>query len=112
MGPPARLTIDTLTLDDLPWNPHAAGVGALLMTDPSLPRDAFGHPYQPLFWFDEASRPIGLIVDGDDRVLAWENNAKGNPDILAGPTCQRLPDIVEAAARQWWSNQVAPPLPG
>lgn len=79
---------------------------------PSLPRDEFGHPYQPLFWFDEASRPIGLIVDGDDRVLAWENNAKGNPDILASPTCQRLPDIVEAAARQWWSNQVAPPLPG
>lgn len=73
------------------------------MTDAGLARDAFGHPYQPLFWFDAESRILGLVVDADDRVLAYETSAEGDPLSLSDPPrCQRLPEAVELAARQWW----------
>jgi hypothetical protein len=94
-----------VNLDDMTWPPEAAGVGALLMTDPALPRDEFGHPYQPLFWFDDQSRTTGLVVDDDDHVLAWVNNADGNPAIELDQSCQRVPEAVEQAARHWWSKQ-------
>ena len=94
-----------MTLDELAWNSEAAGVGALLMTDPVLPRDSFGHPYQPLFWFDEHSRPIGLVVDADGHVVAWEKSAGGNRDLSDDWRCQRVPPEVEQAAREWWSDQ-------
>ena len=94
-----------MTLDELPWNSDAAGVGALLMTDPALPRDSFGHPYQPLFWFDRQSRPIGLVVDTDGHVLAWKRNAEGSAGLPDDWKCQRIPAEVERAARDWWSAQ-------
>lgn len=96
---------DSVASEALVWNSKAAGVGALLMTDPNLPRDQFHHPYQPLFWFDDHSRPIGLVVDGDDHVLAWENNAQGDPDVIDKARCQRVPPAVERAARDWWAEQ-------
>lgn len=94
-----------VTLDELPRKSEAAGVGALLMTDPVLPRDSFSHPYQPLFWFDQHSRPLGLVLDVDGHVVAWENNADGNPDLSDDRRCQRVPPEVEQAAREWWSEQ-------
>ena len=53
----------------------------MLRIHPDLPRNRFHHPYQPLFWFDEQSRAVGLVVDGDGHVLAWESDAKGDPDV-------------------------------
>ena len=94
-----------MTLDELPWNSEAAGVGALLMTDPVLPRDSFGHPYQPLFWFDQQSRPLGLVLDTDGHIVAWENSAEGNSEPPDEWRCQRVPPEVEQAAREWWSEQ-------
>ena len=94
-----------VTLDELPWRSEAAGVGALLMTDPVLPRDSFSHPYQPLFWFDRHKRPLGLVLDIDGHVVAWENNADGNLDLSDDWRCQRVPPEVEQAAREWWSEQ-------
>jgi len=96
---------DLVNLEDMAWPPEAAGVGALLMTDPELPRDEFGHPYQPLFWFDEGSRATGLVVDDHNHVLAWVNDAQGNPQLDVEPSCQRVPEPVERAARDWWSQQ-------
>jgi hypothetical protein len=75
------------------------------MTDPALPKDEFGHPYQPLFWFDEQSQTLGLLVDDDDHVMAWVNNAEGNPEVKVDPRCQGVPEVVERAARDWWSQQ-------
>ena len=94
---------DSVALHELPGYADAAGVGALLMADSRLPRDGFGHPYQPLFWFDEHSRPIGLVVDANGHVLAWENNAEGDP--RRQWKVQRVPLPVEQAARQWWAEQ-------
>lgn len=94
-----------MRLDDLPWPASATGIGALLMTDPSLPRDRFDHPYQPSFWFDEDSRPTGMVVDGDGHVVAWESNIAGDPDASDVATCQRVPTEVEQAAWDWWNDQ-------
>lgn len=92
------------TLDDLSWEPGAAGVGALLVTEAGLPRDEFGHPYQPLFWFDDTG-PIGLVRDEAGHVLAYRNNREGDP-LLSDPLrCQRVPEAVEAAALRWWAGQ-------
>lgn len=96
---------DVVNVDDITWPPAAAGVGALLMIDSALPRDEFGDPYQPLFWFDEEGRSIGLVVDAHDHVLAWVNNAEGNPRVEVDPGCRRVPEIVERAARDWWDQQ-------
>ncbi len=80
------------------------------MTEEDLPRDEFGHPYQPLFWFDERSRPIGLVQDEAGHVLAYENNAEGDPLLVDPPRCRRLPGDVEAAALRWWVEQQATEL--
>lgn len=105
-GPPYEArAADSVSLDALPWPSDAAGVGALLMIDPDLPRDQFQHPYQPLFWFDEHSRPVGLVVDGAGHVLAWRNSAQGDPYVVNDPRCQRVPVPVEDAARRWWAEQ-------
>jgi len=88
--------------------PDGAGIGSLLMVDPALPQDEFGHPYQPLFWFDDDGRGLGLVVDGDGHVMGWENNAEGDPFCDGDPDrarCQRMPAAVEAAARRWWHEQ-------
>ena len=78
----------------------------MLMTDRGLQRDDFGHPYQALFWFDADSQPLGLVVDEEDHVLGYENNAEGDPLLLSDPpTCRRLPDAIEDAAREWWAHQ-------
>ena len=95
-------------LDDLPEPAGADGLGALLMIEEGLPRDEFGHPYQALFWFDAASRPIGLARDGAGRVVAYQNNAEGDPLLAALPCYQRVPDVIEAAARRWADQQPAP----
>lgn len=93
----------SLLLDDI-WLPGAAGTGALLMSDPSLPRDPFGHPYQVLYWFDADQRPMGLVVDSEGHALAAVNNDEGDP--LAGEArCERMPESVEAEAWRWWSEQ-------
>lgn len=97
------------TLDDIEWEAGAEGVGALLMTDESLPRDEFGHPYQPLFWFDEASNAIGLVRDGEGHVLAYRNNAEGDPMLSDPPQCQRVPEDVEVAALRWWAEKQETP---
>lgn len=93
-----------MNLDEV-WNPAANGVGALLMTDPSLPRDPYGHPYQALYWFDEANTPLGLVIDSDGHVLVYENNPEGHPLASDPPGCERAPEAVERAAKQWWSEQ-------
>jgi len=77
------------------------------MLDADLPRDEFGHPYQPLFWFDEASRPISLVTDFHDHVLAWASAAAG-PLMMDPPRCRRVPEAIEQAARCWWSAQQTP----
>lgn len=93
------------TLDDLAWESGASGVGAILMTDEGLARDEFGHPYQPLFWFDDANHPMGLVRDEAGHVLAYRNNQEGDPLLSDPPKCQRVPEDVEAAALQWWAEQ-------
>ncbi len=98
-----------MTFDQLPWNSDAAGVGALLMIDPALPRDAFGHPYQPLFWFDQHSRPIGLVVDADGHVVAWENNAEGNPLCPTTGLPPSPPAAEQAARDRLVEGHVSPP---
>jgi hypothetical protein len=52
-GAPAVLPSVAVTLDDVQWHPRATAVGALLITDPSLPRDDFGRPYQETSQGDE-----------------------------------------------------------
>jgi hypothetical protein len=93
------------SLDEITWVSGADGIGALLMTEPALPRDEFGHPYQPLFWFDAASRSIGLVRDDAGRVMAYLNNPEGDPLLEDPPRCQSLPPDVEVAALRWWAEQ-------
>jgi hypothetical protein len=96
-----------MALDGVEWNPEATGVGSLLMVEPGLPRDEFGHPYQPLFWFDGESRALGLVVDADDHVLAYLNNAQGIPFTVLDPPpkVQRVPEAIDRAARRWWADR-------
>jgi hypothetical protein len=92
-----------MTLDELGWNPEATGVGSLLMIEPGLPRDEAGRPYQPIFWFAEDSRLLGLVVDAEDHVLAWAAELDvADPD---GWQCRRVPEAIEQAARDWWAAQ-------
>lgn len=109
-GPQDAISTDgsLLRLDDMEWPPSASGVGSLLVLDTDLPRDEFGHPYQPLFWFDEASQPIGLVTDFHDHVLAWASTAAGDPLMMDPPRCRRVPEAIEQAARCWWSAQQTP----
>ncbi len=68
------------------------------MRGPALPR-SFRHLFQPLFWRDKGG-----------HVVAWENNAEGNPDVSASPRCQRVPATVEQAA--WADDRGALIVPG
>jgi hypothetical protein len=74
------------------------------MTEPGLPRDHFGRPYQPCFYFDADSKPLALVVDEEGYVLGWRNNVEGDP--LAGDTwaLDRMPEPVAAAAREWMAG--------
>ncbi len=56
---------------------------------------------------DQHSRPLGLVLDVDGHVVAWENNAEGNPDLSDDWRGQRVPPEVEQAAGEWWSEQGA-----
>ncbi len=48
----------------------------------------------------------GVVVDDDGHVLGYQNNAEGDPLLLSEPpTCQRLTDAIEDAARQRWADQ-------
>lgn len=49
-----------------------------MATQKGLPRDEFGHPYQPLFWFDD-TRPIGLVRDEEGHVLPIPTTGRGDP---------------------------------
>ena len=94
----------SVDVDDL-WRDGAHGVGSLLMTDPQLPRNRFGQPYQALFWFDEASAVLGLVEDGDGRVMAWDRDASEPTDPDDAWLCAPAPPTVEAAARKWWEQE-------
>ncbi len=78
------------------------GIGSLLMTDPDLPSDEFGFPYQALFRF-EGERITGLIHDNEGHVMAYRNTAEGRP-LLEKSTWQRAPDAIAAAAEEWWER--------
>ncbi len=78
------------------------GIGSLLMTDPNLPRDEFGWPYQPLFYF-EGERIPALVHDSDGHVMAYRNTAEGAP-LMDESTWQRAPDAIAAAAVEWWEK--------
>jgi hypothetical protein len=78
------------------------GIGSLLMTDPNLPRDEFGWPYQPLFYF-EGERITGLVHDSDGDIMAYRNTAEGAP-LMDESTWQRAPDAIAAAAVEWWEE--------
>ena len=95
-----------MTLDDIEWNPEASGVGSMLMVAPGLPRDEFGHPYQPLFWFAGESILLGLVVDADDHVLAWGSVADASAPLAEPPEIQRVPAAIEAAARRDWDEHL------
>jgi hypothetical protein len=97
-----------VALEALAWNSNAAGVGALLMIDAKLPRDQFGDPYQPLFWFDDQSRPLGLVVDEDGHVLAWESAGHDDPMTVDNLRCQGVPSVVERAALAGGRHNRAP----
>ena len=94
-----------MTLDDIEWNLAARGVGSLLMIDRDLPRDEFGHPYQPLIWFDDDSRTLCLVVDRNGHVLAWGSNADPGVEPAEPPEIQVVPEAIERAARLWLSEQ-------
>lgn len=79
------------------------GVGSLLMTDPDLPRDEFGWPYQPLFYF-EGHRITGLVRDEAGYVMAYRNTVEGDP-LVDDSTWQRAPDAIAAAAVEWWEER-------
>ena len=93
-----------MTIDDVPYPPDAHGVGSLLMTGAGLSRDEGGDPYQPLFWFDEASRPLGLVRDEAGHLLAWSGPHHADVEPM---DVQRVPDDVERAAVEWWVEQEA-----
>ena len=93
-----------MTLDDVEWNPDATGVGSMLMVEPGLPRDEFGHPYQPLFWFAGEGKLLELVVDADGHVLAWGSQEDPSADLADPPEIQRVPEAIEAAARRDWDE--------
>jgi hypothetical protein len=94
-----------MTLDDIEWNPDATGVGSMLMVEPGLPKDEFGHPYQPLFWFARNGRLLELVVDADGHVLAWGSQEDAAADPADPPEIQRVPEAIEAAARRDWDER-------
>jgi hypothetical protein len=49
------------------------------MVESDVPRDAFGHPWQALFYFDDESRPTRLVTDEDGRPLGYRNKPDGSP---------------------------------
>jgi hypothetical protein len=100
-----------VTLDDIEWNPAARGVGSLLMLDRGLPRDEFGHPYQPLIWFDDESRTLGLVLDRNGKVLAWGSNADPGAKPADPPVIQLAPEAIARAAWMWLSEHGDPPEP-
>lgn len=78
----------------------------MLMTGPGLPRDGLGRPYQPLFWFDADSRSLGMVLDAEGHVLAWDIDTThlDDPDAWR---CQRVPEAIEQAAWEWWRTREA-----
>jgi hypothetical protein len=77
------------------WNGQR-GVGSLLMTDPGLPRDEDGAPYQPCFWFD-GDGPIVLVRDEDGAALGWASTDGPDPDAWL---LRHLPLVIITAAEE------------
>ena len=93
-----------MTLDDIEWNPDATGVGSMLMVEPGLPNDDFGHPYQPLFWFADEGKLLELVVDPDGHLLAWGSQEDASAGRAEPHEIQRVPAAIEAAARRDWNE--------
>jgi YD repeat-containing protein len=77
------------------------------MGETGLPRDVHGHPYQPVFYFDERSRPTRLACDADGRPLGYLLTAGGDFVLDSDePVLQSLPDEVVTAVERLWREQV------
>jgi hypothetical protein len=72
------------------------------MTDPALPRDGFGWPYQPIVSF-EGDRITRLVYDREGHVMAYRNTAEGDP-LVEDETWQRAPNAVATAAVESWEE--------
>jgi hypothetical protein len=84
--------------------PSERGIGSFLMHAMELPRDEFGWPYQPCFYFDDDG-PTRLFTDPEGHVLGYLNTAEGRP---ARPwVLVRLPAEVEAAAHAAMDRRLA-----
>ena len=79
------------------------GVGAILMVQPGLPSDQFGHPWQALFYFDANSKPTRLLTDENGRPMGYRNNAEGDPP-LDPNTYVLLPEVVALAAERAFAD--------
>jgi hypothetical protein len=93
-----------MMLDDIEWNPDATGVGSMLMVEPGLPTDEFGHPYQPLFWFAGEGKLLELVVDAEGHLLAWGSREDASVERAYPREIQRVPEAIEAAARRDWDK--------
>ncbi len=80
--------------------------GALLMSQPGLPRWPSGHPYQVLFAFDGESRAQELIVSPTGDLLVW---TEVESDDCRDWTVALAPPEVAAAARATFHPEMTGP---
>ena len=90
--------------------PGEQGTGTLLMITDGLSRRDGGRPHQPVFFFDEQSRPTRLVTNEDGAPLGYDSQDGELVDDLERPIV--LPDDVAAAAKHWLADQLAgrPPV--
>lgn len=89
----------------LQWMPGEQGTGTLLMITEGLSRRDGGRPHQPLFCFDEQSRPTRLVTNEDGAPLGYDSRDGELVDDLDRLIV--LPEDVAAAAKRWLADQLA-----
>jgi hypothetical protein len=78
-----------------PW------MGSLLMTEPGLPRDEYGHPYQVVTLQDRRDAPSRLKLDDDGNPLVWRPNPNPQTGELVDHETRPAPPLIADAARRW-----------
>jgi hypothetical protein len=86
---------------DLFWS--TSSFGSLLMTEPGLPVDEFGNPYQVITVSDRPGGPPRLLLGDNGEPMVWTPRARGGPS--SDLSRQPAPPAVAEAARRWEASQ-------
>jgi hypothetical protein len=77
-------------------------IGSLLMVEPGLPLDEFGHPYQALTFSDRPGAPSRLLLGDNGEPMVRAPRAVVD---LSDLSRQPAPPAIAEAARRWEARQ-------